>query len=49
MYAGMTDEELEYVLTTLKDVINEEVAQKCQGIKYRSSYPFTTQKKPLES
>jgi dTDP-4-amino-4,6-dideoxygalactose transaminase len=49
MYAGMTDEELEYALSTLREVIDEEVVQKCQKVKYRSLYPSTTREKPLES
>jgi dTDP-4-amino-4,6-dideoxygalactose transaminase len=49
MYAGMSDEELTYVISTLNTVIEEEVVQKCQSVQYRSSYRSTTQKKPSES
>ncbi len=49
MYAGMTDEELAYVITALKDVIEEEVVQKCQSTRYPSSYRSTTRKKLSES
>ena len=44
MYAGMTDEELAYVISTLKQVIDEEVVKKWQKVEYPSSYQSTTQK-----
>ena len=49
MYAGMTDEELAYVISALKEIIEEEVVQKCQSTRYPSSYRSTTRKKLSES
>jgi dTDP-4-amino-4,6-dideoxygalactose transaminase len=49
MYAGMTEEELAYVISALKEVIEEEVAQKCQDTGYPSSYRSTTRKRLSES
>jgi len=49
MYAGMTDEELAYAISALKEVIEEEVAQKCPSTNYPSSYRSTTRKKLSES
>jgi dTDP-4-amino-4,6-dideoxygalactose transaminase len=44
MYAGMTNEELAYVISTLQQVIDEEVVKKWQKVEYPSSYPSSTQK-----
>jgi dTDP-4-amino-4,6-dideoxygalactose transaminase len=48
MYAGMTEEELAYVISALKEAIEEEVVQRCQTA-YPSSYRSTTRKKLSES
>jgi dTDP-4-amino-4,6-dideoxygalactose transaminase len=48
IYAGMTEEELAYVISTLKQVLDEEL-QKCRSTKYPSLYQSSTPKELSEN